>query len=214
MTIIVDYGMGNLRSVEQALQALGDEAVITSDPERVRSAERLILPGVGAFGDAMASLEHLGLHEAVRQAASSGRPVLGICLGMQLLLDESLEYGRHRGLGLIGGRVVPFSGPEMAGLRVPHIGWNNITAASGSFLEGLADPYMYFVHSFCASGVPPEKAAAGCVYGRPFVCAVEDGNVWGTQFHPEKSGRAGLEILRRFLAQPAGTQPSHRSEEQ
>lgn len=202
MTIIVDYGMGNLRSVEKAVRALGSTARISGDPDVIRSAERLILPGVGAFGDAAATLRRIGLGEALRAAVREGRPLLGICLGMQLLLEESEEYGTHAGLGLIPGKVVPFSGPEMAGLRVPHIGWNNITPAPGSFLDGIADPFMYFVHSFHASGVPEINAAASCTYGRTFVCALERGNIWGTQFHPEKSGSAGLTVLRRFLQQP------------
>lgn len=202
MIVIVDYGMGNLHSVEKAVRALGAEAVVSGDPQQLRRADHLILPGVGAFGDAAARLQESGLAETVRSAAADGRALLGICLGMQLLLDESEEHGCHRGLGLIPGRVVPFAGPEMDGLRVPHIGWNDICAAPGTFLDGLADPYMYFVHSYHASGVPSENTAASSCYGREFVCAVQRGRIWGTQFHPEKSGRAGLSVLKRFLGGP------------
>ena len=200
MTGIVDYGMGNLRSVEKAVRALGGSAQILSDPAELAHAGRIILPGVGAFGDAMTRMKARGWDSALRKAAGSGRPLLGICLGMQLLLDESEEFGLHPGLGLIHGRVVPFQGEKMRGLRIPQIGWNDITPRPDSFLEDPPDPYMYFVHSYYADDVKEEDTAAVCTYGVRFVCAVEHDNIWGTQFHPEKSGSAGLEVLRRFLA--------------
>ncbi|MBD5560823.1 MAG: imidazole glycerol phosphate synthase subunit HisH [Clostridia bacterium] len=200
--VIADYGMGNLRSVQQAVQALGCDAVISGNPETVARADRLILPGVGAFGDAVARLHRLGLDTAVTAAAAGGTPLLGICLGMQLLLEESLEFGHFEGLGLIPGRVVPFSRPKTQGLRIPHIGWNSIGAAPDSFVDNLPDSYMYFVHSYHADCVPPAFAAASCTYGYPFVCALQRDHIWGTQFHPEKSGRAGLLVLEHFLTQP------------
>ena len=197
---VVDYGMGNLRSVVQALRAVGAEPIVSSDPAVIHSAERIVLPGVGAFAEAAARLRRLGLDSVLQSAAKSGTPVLGICLGMQLLLDESEEFGRYSGLGLIHGRAVPFAGPHMTGLRIPHTGWNIVEPAAASFLDRLGDPYMYFVHSFHAIDVPEPNVAARSSYGVPFTCAVQRGNIWGTQFHPEKSGQAGLEVLRRFAA--------------
>lgn len=201
---IIDYGMGNLRSVQKAVAALGGETRILRKPGEAADAARLILPGVGAFGDAMHRIRSCGWQQAICGRAEAGIPVLGICLGMQLLLEESEEYGHHPGLGLIRGRVVPFAGPAMHGLRIPQIGWNNIEPHGRSFLLNLPDPYMYFVHSYHAADVPEENTAAWCTYGIRFVCAIMHRNIWGTQFHPEKSGTAGIEVLRRFLALPDG----------
>lgn len=201
MITIVDYGMGNLRSVSKALEYLGQEVAITADPARVLEAERLILPGVGAFGDAMAELEARGLVEPLRRYAQSGRPLLGICLGMQLLMDESEESPGVRGLGLIAGGCRRFR----TQLKVPHMGWNRIRQVRPAPLfEGLADgTYCYFVHSYY---VVPEVAvvAAGLTdYGVAFPSVLWHDNIVATQFHPEKSQDAGLAMLRNFYSMAA-----------
>lgn len=199
MIAIIDYGMGNLRSVQKALESLGQTAVITDDPATLESATHVILPGVGAFGDAMARLEETGLDRVIKRLAAQGKPLLGICLGMQLLFESSTEGGYHAGLGLIPSRIVRF--PADMGLKVPHMGWNNLAPRAGSVLfNNTGDaPYVYFVHSYYAAEVSEAWTAATCTYGVTFTAAVQRGNVFGTQYHPEKSSAAGLQMLRNFI---------------
>lgn len=200
MIAIIDYGMGNLRSVQKALEAVGHPAVVSGDPEEVRRADKVILPGVGAFEDAMAELRRTGLGEAFADAVSAGKPALGICLGLQLLFDESLEDGRHRGLGLIPGRVVRFEpGP---GRKVPHMGWNELRVLRRApLLEGLGgSPSVYFVHSYYVRPEDPGVVAAEADYPDPFAAMVWRDNLMACQFHPEKSQRIGLAMYRNFAA--------------
>lgn len=207
---VVDYGIGNLFSVQRALEHCGAAAILSSDPEFIRRAPRLLLPGVGAFGDGMAELKSRGLDEALRDAARQGTPLLGICLGMQLLLDESEEFGLTSGLGLVPGRVVPIPATTVAGKpqKIPHIGWNELVLPAGrENWQGtpLADlplaTAVYFVHSFMARPAESAHRVADCLYGGHAVSAVIGReNVFGCQFHPEKSGELGLKVLRRFLA--------------
>jgi len=198
MIVIVDYGMGNLRSVEKALQKVGAEVIVSRDPDDVRRAERIVLPGVGAFGDAMANLEKRGLVEVIKSEVAAGKPFLGICLGLDLLFEESDEHGLHRGLGLLPGRVELLS----TDLKIPQIGWNQISIRKESrLLEGIPDgSSFYFVHSYAV--VPEAESDILCTteYGCTFVSAVERGNVAAFQFHPEKSSSLGLNILRNFLS--------------
>ena len=203
MIAIVDYGMGNLRSVQKALEQVGASAGIVSAPAEVARAEKVILPGVGAFGDAMANLRERGLVEPLIEAARSDRPFLGICLGLQLLFDVSYEEGEFRGLGIIPGEVLrfDFSGrPEVAGLKVPHMGWNQVAWTKPCPLLGnLASPqYFYFVHSFYVSPVDSSVSCGLCDYGGPFTAMIWRGNLYATQFHPEKSQKVGLRILENF----------------
>lgn len=212
MIAIVDYGIGNIFSLKSSLAALGCEAALTADPDELERADGIILPGVGAFGDARAKLAAGGLDEVLVSLAGEGHPLLGICLGMQMLFDESEEFGRHPGLGLIPGRVVSMRGVVPEVCPIPHIGWNEL-AYTGHPSRLLADTpegsYVYFVHSFYAA-----ECDADCVattdYGVPLTAAVERGNVFGTQFHPEKSGTVGLGILRQFceLSQGCAAQRS------
>ena len=199
MIAIIDYGMGNLRSVQKALESLGQTAVITDDPATLESATHVILPGVGAFGDAMARLEETGLDRVIKRLAAQDKPLLGICLGMQLLFESSTEGGYHAGLGLIPSKIVRF--PADMGLKVPHMGWNNLAPRAGSVLfKNAGDaPYVYFVHSYYAAEVSEAWTAATCTYGVTFTAAVQRGNVFGTQYHPEKSSAAGLQMLRNFI---------------
>jgi glutamine amidotransferase len=205
MIAIIDYGMANLRSVEKAIARVGGEPVITGDPEIVARAERIVLPGVGAFCACMTNLNARGLNEAVVKAVESGKPFLGICVGMQMLFDTSSEMGDNPGLGLLPGRVVRFfeegAPPETPGLKVPHIGWNVLEPARESqLLCGLeAGSRVYFVHSYYP--VPDDGAIVSATsdYGVEFCCAIETRNIAATQFHPEKSGLVGLRILRNFL---------------
>jgi glutamine amidotransferase len=191
---IVDYGVGNIRSVERALTAVGAKARLTADPDELASADGIVLPGVGAFAPALASLQERGLGRQIVELARRGTPVLGVCLGYQLLFDESLERGRHEGLGLLPGRVVEVRGSE----RLPVIGWcRTRQTAESSLLEGVADgAFFYFVHSFT-----PETSAdrIACTELSP-AAAARRGNVMGTQFHPEKSGADGLRIYANFVA--------------
>jgi len=198
-TVIIDYGMGNLRSVEKALETVGGHPVISGDREVVRTSQRLILPGVGAFGDAMLNLKRTDLEAAVREAVEKGTPLLGLCLGLELLFSESEEFGRHEGLNLIPGKVKKFEEPD---LRVPHVGWNQIESLRPDpLLEGIKDgAYFYFVHSFYVEPANPEDALAWTHYGSRFCSIARRGNVWGAQFHPEKSQDAGKQLLRNFLA--------------
>lgn len=196
MVGIIDYGVGNLFSLQSSFEAVGQQVFISGDPARLAQARRLVLPGVGAFGDAARKLEQTGMASFVKEAAAGGTPLLGICLGMQLLFEESLEYGCHKGLALLPGRVVPM---EPAGLKIPHIGWNSLQkVGSGKLLSGIRDgDFVYFVHSYHAVGCG-DALAAVTDYGMTVTAAVERGNVMGCQFHPEKSGPVGLAILKAF----------------
>ena len=197
-TVIIDYGMGNLRSVEKTLMSVGDHPVISADPEVVRQAGHLILPGVGAFGDAMSNLKQAGLDQAVHDAVAEGKPLLGLCLGLELLFSESEEFGHHEGLDLIPGQVKKF---DDTALRVPHVGWNQIESLRPDpLLADLPDgSYFYFVHSFFVEPERVDDALAWTNYGSPFCSIARHENVWGAQFHPEKSQDAGKRLLRNFL---------------
>ena len=200
MVAIVDYGVGNLFSLKCSLAAIGADVTVTSDPEVLASADRILLPGVGAFGDAAAKLRFSGLDQVLIRLARQGKPLLGICLGMQLLFERSFEYGEHEGLGLIKGEVVGMEGKLPANLKIPHIGWNALQIRKESPLlkyvkEGDC---VYFVHSFYAEDCD-EALIATAEYGRKITAAVGYQNVFGCQFHPEKSGQVGLSILRAFL---------------
>ena len=193
---MLDYGIGNLRSAEKALAHLGARVVLTTDPGVVRDAVGVVLPGVGHFGACMAALRRAGLHDLAYEAAMSGRPFLGVCIGMQMLFEGSDEAPGVPGLGVLPGRVTKLP----ATVKLPQIGWNTLERVAGSALvAGLDDPaWFYFVHSF-APETDPAVVAAWCEYGRRFPAAVERGNVWATQFHPEKSGAAGLALLTNFV---------------
>ena len=192
---IIDYGMGNLRSVQKAFAYLGFPAQIVQDPDELRRMDRLVLPGVGAFRDAMARLRATGMDQAVLAGAGQGKPLLGICLGMQMMFDASVENGLDEGLHLFRGTIERLKGGE--GLKIPHMGWNTIETKPSILFTGKERPAVYFVHSYCAPDVNSDTAAA-CTYGQTFTAAVCRGNVCATQFHPEKSGEAGLKMLQRF----------------
>lgn len=194
---IIDYGVGNLFSLQASCKAIGQDVFVSGDGAELQKADRLILPGVGAFPDAVKKLNDTGMADFVREQAAKGTPLLGICLGMQLLFEESLEYGRHPGLGLLKGRVVPMEGRLPEGLKIPHMGWNALNVTGGRLLEGLNGQYVYFVHSFFGENCA-DSLSAWTDYGIPVTAAVEQGNLFGCQFHPEKSGSVGLSILRRF----------------
>jgi len=195
---IIDYGMGNLRSVEKAVAAIGGSPEISRDPDIVRQSRGLILPGVGAFGDGMAVLRRKGLDEAILEAVREGTPLLGLCLGLQMLFDESEEFGKHAGLGLIPGKVLRIQEPDLC---VPHVGWNQVELIKADpLLENIQEgSYFYFVHSYYADPENAEDALAWTEYGRRFCSVARRGNVWGAQFHPEKSQEAGKQLLRNFL---------------
>ena len=199
MTAIVDYGAGNLFSLRPSPAAIGEEAEVTGDARRIAAADRVILPGVGAFADARRKLAETGMDDAVLTAAKSGKPLLGICLGMQLLFERSCEYGEHAGLALLRGEVVGMAGRIPAGLPIPHIGWNalDIVRPGGILKYVKGGDCVYFVHSYCAVGCD-ESLTATAEYGLPLAACVSLGNVHGCQFHPEKSGRVGLSILKAF----------------
>ncbi len=197
--VIVDYGMANLRSVQKAFERVGFAAEITSDPARVATAPKLVLPGVGAFADAIAKLRETGLADAIAGHVESGRPFLGICLGLQLLFTRGHEDGTHAGLGLIAGDVVRF--PHVPGLKVPHMGWNalNFTRPDCPLFAGLEPgAAVYFVHSYHAEPADRSWVAAEADYPTPFTAVVWKGNAFATQFHPEKSQAVGLTMLRNF----------------
>ena len=194
---IIDYGVGNLFSLCSSCKAIGEEAFVSGDAEELAKADRLILPGVGAFEDAAKKLRDSGMAEFVRAQAAQGKPLLGICLGMQLLFERSYEYGCHEGLGLLKGQVVPMEGRLPKELKIPHMGWNALDVRRGTLLEGLSGQYVYFVHSFFAENCD-DSLSARTEYGIPNTAAVEKGNIYGCQFHPEKSGNVGLSILRKF----------------
>ncbi len=199
MLSILDYGVGNLFSLCSSFSAIGAEAVVTSDPELIRASSGIILPGVGAFRDAAAKLRASGLWEPILNEAKSGKPLMGICLGMQMLFEKSYEYGEYEGLGLIPGAVRPISDVIPKEFKIPHIGWNALHFQRQSVLfSGIREgDYVYFVHSYYATDC--DKAViATADYGAPLTAAVETGNVMGCQFHPEKSGEIGLRILRNF----------------
>ena len=200
MIAIVDYGVGNLFSLVSSFKRIGIDAIATSDAELIRRADRIVLPGVGAFSDAAKKLKESGLWQVVCKEAKEGKPLLGICLGMQLLFERSLEYGEYEGLGLIEGEVRPISERIPKGLKIPHIGWNALefTGKKSELFKYLKDgDFVYFVHSFSAVGCEKSTVAVA-EYGAPLVAAVEKGNVYGCQFHPEKSSEVGLNILRAF----------------
>lgn len=199
MIAIIDYGVGNLFSLVSSLKAIGAEAVITGDAEIIKNADKLILPGVGAFGDAVEKLSANGLDKLVKNEALSGKPLLGICLGMQILFEKSYEYGEHNGLGLIKGSVVPMKGRLPENLKIPHIGWNKLEFVRESplFKYIKNGDCVYFVHSFFAEDCDDSLIAA-TEYGIKLTAAVADKNIFGCQFHPEKSGTVGLQILRAF----------------
>ena len=201
MIAIIDYGVGNLFSLRSSLAAVGAEAVVTGDPSVIRQADKLILPGVGAFADAAALLQSTGLDQVVCREAQAGKPLLGICLGMQLLFEESLEYGRHPGLGLIPGTVAPIRDVIPSDYKVPHIGWNALHFPRNRPVHPLFSRIkegdcVYFVHSFYGSRCE-DSVIATAEYGPELTAAARD-NVMGVQFHPEKSGAVGLNILRAF----------------
>ncbi len=199
MTAIVDYGVGNLFSLRSSFDAIGIEAVVTSDPGVIEAADRVVLPGVGAFRDAAEKLRTTGLWDVVKKEAAKGKPLLGICLGMQMLLDRSYEFGEYEGLGLIPGNVVPLEGYVPEGLKIPQMGWNALefTNESGIFKNTNEGEYVYFVHSYYCD-CPAEYVTAVTDYGAPVTASLRCGNVYGCQFHPEKSGDVGLAILRAF----------------
>lgn len=202
MVAIVDYGVGNLFSLRSSLEYIGEKVIVTGDAEEMRRCDRIILPGVGAFGDAAEKLRKSGLDEIVKAEAAAGRPLLGICLGMQLLFEKSYEYGEHDGLGLIAGSVRPIAPMIGEGLKVPHIGWNGLEFPKGREKSRLyryiqEGDCVYFVHSYAAVDCGQDvTATAG--YGAPLTASVERGNVYGVQYHPEKSGETGLRILKAF----------------
>ena len=200
MIAIIDYGVGNLFSLKSSLGRVGAQAAVTGDAKALREADKLILPGVGAFGDARQKLAQTDLDAALCAEAARGKPVLGICLGMQMLFEKSLEYGEHEGLGLIPGEVVPMAGRLPEGLKIPHIGWNalNIKAPDHPLMKHTqSGDCVYFVHSFYASDCA-DSVIATAEYGIDVTAAVAKGNVMGCQFHPEKSGTVGLGILKAF----------------
>ena len=199
MIAIIDYGVGNLFSLRSSLNKIGADTVVTADPAVIAKADKLILPGVGAFADAARKLRDSGLDAVIKAEAAAGKPIMGICLGMQMLFEKSYEYGEHEGLGLLKGAVVPMEGSIPAGLKIPHIGWNALKFEGDSKLfkyikEGDC---VYFVHSFYASGCE-DSLIATAEYGKYLTAAVAKDNVMGCQFHPEKSGDVGLNILRAF----------------
>lgn len=197
MVGIIDYGVGNLFSLRSSFRAIGEEAIVSGDEAVLSQAERLVLPGVGAFQAGAEKLRQSGLDRFVRDRAAEGKPLLGICLGMQLLFEKSFEYGEHPGLGLLPGRVVAMEGRLPGGLKIPHMGWNQLTVKAGQLLREADGQYVYFVHSYFAEGCG-DSLSAVTQYGIPITAAVERGNIYGCQFHPEKSGNVGLAILRKF----------------
>lgn len=198
MVAIIDYGVGNLFSLRSSFAAIGEKAVVTADPDVIAKADRLILPGVGAFEDAARKLRESGMAEVVKREAENGKPIMGICLGMQMLLDKSYEYGEHEGLGLIHGSVRPIADVIDPSLKIPHIGWNRLIIKKQSPLfKYLKDgDCVYFVHSYYAAECDDVTAVAE--YSAELTASVERGNVYGCQFHPEKSGDVGLKILKAF----------------
>ncbi|MGN0658944.1 MAG: imidazole glycerol phosphate synthase subunit HisH [Emergencia sp.] len=202
MIAVIDYGVGNIFSLYSSFGYIGAEAVLTGDPEEIRKADKIVLPGVGAFGDAAEKLKKSGLADVVKEQAAAGKPLLGICLGMQLLFDESTEYGRHEGLGLISGQVVTMEGVVPENYKIPHIGWNALhfprdREKSPIFRYVEEGECVYFVHTYYAAGCG-ESLIATTEYGAELTAAAAKDNVFGVQFHPEKSGETGMKILKAF----------------
>ena len=199
MIAVIDYGVGNLFSLVSSLKAVGADAVVTGDADVIKRADKLILPGVGAFGDAAQKLRDSGLFDVIINEAKNGKPLMGICLGMQLLFEKSYEYGNHEGLGLIKGSVVPMLGSLPENLKIPQIGWNALLFKNETpIFKYINDgDCVYFVHSFYAE-TDSENLIATTEYGKEITAAVQSGNVYGCQFHPEKSGKVGLNILKAF----------------
>lgn len=193
MIAIIDYGAGNLRSIRRALETNGAETVITSDPDVVRNADAVVLPGVGHAGHAIGEIERRGLAPAIKDSVESGKPFLGICVGMQVLFEHQ-EEGDTQGFGFLKGNVRAIEGAE----KLPHIGWNQVSSEEN---DGLNEGYFYFVHSFVAQPSNPAEVAATASYGEEFAVVVKSGNVWGTQFHPEKSGPAGIDFLGSWVSE-------------
>jgi glutamine amidotransferase len=195
---IIDYDAGNIRSVEKALKYLGEEVEVTGDPERLRRAEKLILPGVGAFGDAMGHIRERHLDELIREICRAGKPLLGICLGLQVLFEDSEESPGVPGLGILKGHILRI--PDQEGLKIPHIGWNDLTlTGNGRLFRDIADhPYVYFVHSYYLKAADPAIVRASTEYSTHIHASVEQDNVFACQFHPEKSSKTGLKILKNF----------------
>ena len=200
MIAIIDYDAGNIKSVEKAINLLGEETVLTREREDILAADKVILPGVGAFGDAMEKLERFGLVQVIKEVVEKGTPFLGICLGLQLLFEESEESPGVKGLGILKGKIVKI--PEETGLKIPHIGWNSLDFPSeGTLFKGIQpNSYVYFVHSFYLQAEEKEIVKATTKYGVTIEASVEKGNVYACQFHPEKSSDVGLQILKNFLA--------------
>jgi len=202
MVGIVDYGVGNLFSLRSSLEAIGQEAVVSREAEIIKAADQVILPGVGAFEDAARKLRETGMDRVVLEVAASGKPLMGICLGMQLLFERSYEYGEHEGLGLISGSIRPLEGAIDNNLKIPHMGWNKLEIVKKDcplFKSMGSNEYVYFVHSYYGTDCDADTAAL-TEYSIPVTAAVQKGNVMGCQFHPEKSGNTGLNILRAFCA--------------
>lgn len=201
MVAIIDYGVGNLFSLKSSFSAIGADAVVTSSKSELERAESIILPGVGAFCDAAKKLKDSGLEDTVISLAKAGKPLMGICLGMQLLFEKSYEYGEHRGLGLIKGEIRPIETVIPKDYKIPHIGWNSLEIRKPTpIFENVKNgEYVYFVHSYYAADCENSVTAVSD-YGAPLTASVQSGNVFGCQFHPEKSGETGLKILRSFVA--------------
>ena len=200
MIAIIDYDAGNIRSVEKALIALGEQPVVTRDKDTILAADKLILPGVGAFGDAMDRLHQYGLVDVIRSVVKKGTPLLGICLGLQLLFERSDESDGVEGLGLLKGQILKI--PDSPGLKIPHMGWNSLEIKPGTrLIAGIPNgSYVYFVHSYYLKAENPEIVAATTEYSTHIHAAVEQGNVFACQFHPEKSSEVGLQILKNFIS--------------
>ena len=199
MIAIIDYGVGNLFSLVSSFKAIGADTVITGDIETIKKADKLILPGVGAFGDAIKKLRETSLDKVLIEQAKNGKPVMGICLGMQMLFEKSYEYGEHKGLGLLKGEVVPMENRLPENLKIPHIGWNALIFKKENPLFKYINngDCVYFVHSYYAEGCESSLLATA-EYGKELTAAVAKGNIYGCQFHPEKSGKVGLNILKAF----------------
>ncbi len=199
MIAIIDYDAGNIKSVEKALQYLGEETCVTRDPEEILAAEKVILPGVGAFGDAMQKLHQYGLVEVIKEVVNRRKPLLGICLGLQLLFESSEESPGVEGLGILKGKIVRF--PEDAGVKIPHVGWNSLQYPNSGklFVNVPENAFVYFVHSYYLKAEDPQIVTASAWYGTPIHASVEKDQVFACQFHPEKSSETGLRILKNFV---------------
>jgi glutamine amidotransferase len=200
---IINYGLGNLHSVNKAAAHVGGETVVTDEAQEILSADKVILPGVGAFADGMAGLASRGLVTVIQEIAEQGKPLLGICLGMQLLFEVGEEQGIHPGLGLLAGRVVPFSG---SGIKIPQIGWNQLEICRESYLmNGIENgDYFYFNHGYCCLPENPQDILTETTYGARFASSVNNESIYGVQFHPEKSQKLGLQIMKNFVELPDG----------